>query len=128
MVGVGLRLAHARCLLLEAQDLLRRYGGLIRRDCKQTLSKSLTNSSSSLLSLPSIMKLRIGLCAHETSVRNFAEAHLWKRGFKSPFHRPAASTFCRTAPWSVRRGGTSARTCGPDPLGRNSIPCLLAPS
>ena len=41
---VGLRLAHARCLLLEAQDRLRRYGELTRHDFNQAPPKTLTNS------------------------------------------------------------------------------------
>jgi hypothetical protein len=69
MVGVGLRLAHARCLLLEAQDRLQRYGELVGHDGKQTPSKTLTNPSSSLLLFRITMKWRIGLCAHETTVR-----------------------------------------------------------
>jgi len=42
--SVGLRLAHARCLLLEAQDRLRRYGELTRHDFNQAPPKALTNS------------------------------------------------------------------------------------
>src|SRR5215207_7516609 len=42
-VWVGLRLAHARCLLLEAQDRLQTYGVLSRHDVRQHLHELLTN-------------------------------------------------------------------------------------
>jgi hypothetical protein len=40
---VGLRLAHARCLLLEAQDRLQTYGELSRHDVRQHPHELLTN-------------------------------------------------------------------------------------
>jgi hypothetical protein len=63
--------------LLEAQDRLRRYGGLIRHDGKEIPCKTLTNSSSSLLSFSITMKWRLGLCAHETTVCENCAEHLF---------------------------------------------------